>query len=109
MHYIYLAIAIVGEVLGTSALKSSEGFTRLAPSLGAMAGYAVAFYFLSITLKTLPVGVAYAMWSGIGIVLVAAVGTLVFGQKIDLWGAVGMGLIVAGVIVLNFLSRMSAH
>lgn len=109
MPYIYLTIAIVGEVIGTSALKATEGFTRLSPSLVAVLGYAVAFYFLSLTLKFIPIGTAYAMWSGLGIVLVAASGWLIFGQKVDLWGAIGMALIIAGVVVLNFLSKTATH
>lgn len=109
MPYLFLTIAIVGEVIGTSALKAAEGFTRLWPSLLAIAGYAVAFYFLSLTLKFLPIGTAYAVWSGLGIVLVATAGWLLFGQRVDLWGAIGMGLIIAGVVVLNFVSKTTPH
>ncbi len=107
--WLFLAIAIVAEVVATSALKSSEGFTRLGPSALVVAGYGVAFYFLSLVLKTIPVGVAYAVWSGLGIVLIAAVAWLVHGQKLDAWAFVGMGLIVSGVAVLNLLSRTSVH
>lgn len=107
--WLFLAIAIVAEVVATSALKSSEGFTRLGPSALVVAGYGVAFYFLSLVLKTIPVGVAYAVWSGLGIVLIAAVAWLVHGQKLDAWAFVGMGLIVSGVAVLNLLSRASVH
>jgi len=107
--WLFLAIAIVAEVVATSALKSSEGFTRLGPSALVVAGYGVAFYFLSLVLKTIPVGVAYAVWSGLGIVLIAAVAWLVHGQKLDAWALVGMGLIVSGVAVLNLLSRASVH
>lgn len=109
MPFLYLTIAIIGEVIGTSSLKAAEGFTRLWPSLMVVAGYIVAFYFLSLTLKYLPIGTAYAVWSGLGIVLVATAGWLIFGQKIDAWGAVGMALIIAGVIVLNFLSKTATH
>lgn len=108
-NWLFLAIAIVSEVIATSALKSSEGFTKLAPSLIVVAGYGAAFYFLSLTLKSIPVGIAYAVWSGIGIVLVAVIAWLLHGQKLDFWGFVGIGLIVSGVAVLNLLSRTSAH
>ena len=107
--WLFLAIAIVGEVIATSALKSSEGFTKLAPSAVVVVGYGVAFYFLSLVLKSVPVGVAYAVWSGVGIVLVAAIAWLFHGQKLDAWAFVGMGLIVSGVVVLNLLSKTSAH
>jgi multidrug transporter EmrE-like cation transporter len=107
--YLYLTIAIVGEVIATSSLKASEGFTRLAPSVVVVIGYGVAFYFLSLTLQAIPIGTAYAIWSGLGIVLVALAGWLVFGQKMDIWGAVGMALIVAGVVVLNFVSKAAPH
>ena len=109
MPFLYLTIAIIGEVIGTSSLKAAEGFTRLWPSLMVVVGYVVAFYFLSLTLKYLPIGTAYAVWSGLGIVLVAMAGWLIFGQKIDLWGALGMALIIAGVIVLNFVSKTATH
>lgn len=104
-----LGIAIVAEVIGTTALKASDGFTRLAPSVVVVAGYAVAFYCLSLVLKSIPVGITYAIWSGLGIVLITLVAFLVYGQKIDLAGLIGMGLIIAGVLVLNVFSRASAH
>lgn len=107
--WIFLAIAILGEVVATSALKSSNGFTRLAPSVAVVAGYGLAFYFLSLALRTIPVGIAYAVWAGVGIVLVAAIAWVLHGQKLDVWAFVGMGLIIAGVAVLNLLSRTSAH
>lgn len=107
--WIYLAVAIVAEVVATSALKSSEGFTKLAPSSVVVIGYGIAFYFLSLVLKTVPVGVTYAIWSGLGIVLIAAVAWFFHGQKLDAWGFVGMGLIVSGVAVLNLLSKTSLH
>ena len=107
--WLFLAIAIVGEVIATSALKSSEGFTKLAPSAVVIVGYGVAFYFLSLVLKSVPVGIAYAVWSGLGIVLVAAIAWVFHGQKLDAWALVGMGLIVSGVAVLNLLSKTSAH
>ena len=109
MQYVLLAAAILGEVIATSALKASDGFTRLGPSVVAIAAYGIAFYFLSLTLRTIPVGIAYAVWSGAGIVLITSAGWLVFGQRIDLWGGVGLGLIVAGVFVVNFLSSAAVH
>ena len=108
-EWLFLAMAILGEVFATSALKASEGFTKLAPSIIVLVGYSVAFYFLSLALKVIPVGVAYAVWSGAGIVVVTALAWTFYGQKLDSWGFVGMGLIVAGVAVLNLLSKTSAH
>lgn len=108
-NWVFLAAAIVCEVVATSSLKSSEGFTRLTPSLIVMIGYGAAFYLLSLTLKAIPVGIAYAVWSGVGIVLVTLLAWLVHGQKLDIWGVVGMGLIVSGVVVLNLLSKARVH
>ena len=109
MHWIYLAIAIAGEIGGTTALKASEGFTR--PLFGVLAavGYVIAFYFLSIVLKTIPVGIAYAIWSGAGVAVIAVIGAVLFGQKLDAAGVVGIALIVAGVVVLNTLSGSVEH
>ena len=109
LAYLYLLIAIVAEVIGTSALKASEGFTRLGPSAIVVVGYGLAFWLLSLTLRTIPVGIAYATWSGLGIVLIAAVGWVAFGQKLDLWAMLGMALIVAGVLIMNLLSTSAAH
>jgi len=109
MHWLYLAVAITAEVIATSALKASEGFTRTIPSVVVAIGHGVAFYFLSLTLKTLPVGVAYAVWSGLGVVLVSLVGYIFLGQSLDFAGCVGIGLIVAGVAVLNLFSTAAAH
>ena len=108
-NWLFLAIAIFGEVVATSALKSSHGFTKLVPSVVVVAGYGLAFYFLSLALKSIPVGIAYAVWAGLGIVLVAAIAWIFHGQKLDLWAFVGMGLIVSGVAVLNLLSKVIAH
>lgn len=108
-NWLYLAAAITAEIIATSLLKSSEGFTRLWPSLIVVAGYCCAFFFLSLTLRTIPVGVAYAIWSGVGIVLVTLIAWLVLGQKIDLPGLAGIGLIISGVIVLNLFSKTSGH
>jgi len=108
-HWLFLAIAIVCEVLATSALKASAGFTRLWPSIVVVVGYASAFYFLALSLKTIPVAVAYAIWSGVGVVLIALLAWLLFGQALDLPALVGIGLIVAGVVVLNVFSSTVAH
>lgn len=107
--YLYLAIAIIGELAATSALKASDGFSKLMPSLVVVAGYGVAFYFLSLTLRTIPVGIAYALWSGVGIAIISVIGWLFFKQSLDLAAGIGIALIVAGVIVLNFFSKSSVH
>ena len=107
--YLTLLAAIVAEVIGTSALKASEGFTRPGPTAVVAVGYGLAFWLLSLTLRTIPVGIAYATWSGLGIVLIAAVGWIAFGQKLDGWAALGMGLIIAGVLIMNLLSKSAAH
>ena len=107
--WIYLAVAIVSEVIATSFLKAAEGFTRLWPSLIVVAGYLLAFYLLSLTLKTIPVGVAYAIWSGVGIVLIALSGWLVLGQSLDTPALIGLALIIAGVAVINVFSRSVVH
>ncbi|MFN3700742.1 MAG: DMT family transporter [Alphaproteobacteria bacterium] len=104
-----LAIAIVAEVIATSSLKASNGFTVLWPSIVVIIGYAVAFYFLSLTLKTMPIGVAYALWSGIGIALITAAGFILYQQKIDIAGIIGLMLIVSGVVVLNAFSKSAVH
>ena len=108
-QWLLLAIAIVSEVIATSALKASEGFSRLWPSLVVVAGYAAAFYCLSLTLKTIPIGVVYAIWSGVGIALIALIGWLVFGQSLDAAAIIGMLLIIAGVVVLNVFSKTVAR
>ncbi|WP_438820323.1 DMT family transporter [Burkholderia lata] len=107
--YAWLAIAIVAEVIGTSALRAADGFTRLWPSLLVVAGYGIAFYCLSITLRTMPVGIIYAVWSGAGIVLITLVAMLLYRQVPDLPAVIGLGLIVSGVVVLNLFSKMQAH
>lgn len=108
-QWLFLAIAIASEVVATSALKASEGFTRLWPSLIVVLGYGVAFYFLALTLRTIPVGVTYAIWSGVGIVLITAIGWIFFQQKLDAAALAGMGLIIAGVVVMNVFSKSVAH
>ena len=107
--YLYLGVAIFAEVIATSALRAAEGFTVLLPSAIAIVGYVVAFYFLSQTLKTMPVGVAYAIWSGVGIVMVSIVALVLYKQVLDLPALLGMGLIMAGVIVINLFSKTAGH
>lgn len=109
MHWIFLTVAILAEVMATSMLKLTEGFTRPLPSVVVIAGYALAFYFLALTLRTMAVGVAYAIWAGLGIALIALIGWLVLGQRLDAAGMAGIALIVAGVIVLNVFSRAAPH
>ncbi|PTN11390.1 DMT family transporter [Nitrosomonas aestuarii] len=109
MGYLYLAMAIIAEVIATSALKSSEEFTRLIPSIVVVLGYGTAFYLLSLVLKTIPVGIAYAIWAGMGIVLVAIVAAIMFKQVPDLPAIVGMMLIVLGVIVIHVFSNTASH
>ncbi|MCX2793614.1 small multidrug resistance pump [Microbulbifer thermotolerans] len=107
--YLYLAIAIIAEVAATTALKASEQFTKPIPTLIVAIGYGTAFYMLTLVLRTLPVGVAYAIWSGLGIVLVGIAGAVVYKQVPDLPAIIGMGLIIAGVIVLNLYSKNVGH
>ena len=109
MTFVLLAVAIAFEVLATSALKLTDGFTRLWPSLVTIVGYSLAFYFLSLTLRTLPVGIVYAIWAGVGVVLVALIGWLVFRQPLDAWGILGIALIIVGVLILNLLSKSIPH
>jgi small multidrug resistance pump len=109
MNYLWLAAAIISEVIATSSLKSSNGFTRLLPSIAVVVGYSAAFYFLSQTLKTIPLGVAYAIWSGLGTVSIAIVGVVFFRQTLDRAAIAGMTLIIAGVVVMNIFSRSAAH
>lgn len=109
MHWIYLFVAIVSEVIGTSALRASEGFTRPWPSVLVVAGYGMAFYCLSLTLRTIPMGIAYAVWSGIGVVLISIAGWFFYGQKLDAAALAGIVLIVAGVVVINLFSRAASH
>ncbi|MFY8269024.1 MAG: DMT family transporter [Terrimicrobiaceae bacterium] len=101
MSWIYLGIAIIAEVIGTSTLKSTDGFTRLGSSLVAVMGYILSFYFLSLALRTIPVGIAYAVWCGLGIVLVTMAAWVFYGQKLNAAGFIGMGLIITGVWVLS--------
>lgn len=107
--WLQLLLAIVAEVVATSALKASDGFTRLWPAVIVVVGYSVSFYCLSLVLKTIPVGITYAVWSGLGIVLITLAAWWLYGQTIDTAGLVGMGLILAGVVVLNVFSRSGSH
>ena len=108
MRYCYLALAIVSEVVGTSTLKACAGFTRPLPSLVVVVGYASAFYFLSLTLRTLPIGITYAIWSGVGTALVTAAAWIFYGQRLDLGAMLGLSLITSGVVVLQLFSKMAA-
>ena len=109
MAHIYLLLAIIAEVVGTSALKASDGFKNWIPNVIVAAGYGLAFYFLSLVLKSIPVGVAYAIWSGLGIVLISLVGYIFFQQRLDFPAVVGMVLIISGVIVINIFSKTISH
>ena len=108
-HHLFLLGAIVAEVVATSALKASEGFTRWGPTALVVVGYALAFWLLSLTLRTIPVGLAYAIWSGLGIVLISLIGWRVFGQALDLPAMIGLALIIAGVMVVNLFSKSMPH
>ncbi|AGB82418.1 Methyl viologen resistance protein C [Serratia rubidaea] len=105
----YLTMAIIAEVIATTMLKASEGFTRLWPSLVVVLGYGVAFWGLSMVVKSMPLGIVYAIWSGMGVVLVSIAAVFIYNQKLDWPAIIGMGLIVAGVLVINLLSKTSAH
>ena len=105
MVYLYLALAIITEVLGTGALKASDGFSKPLPSIFVILGYGLAFFFFGLVLRSMPIGIAYAIWSGMGIVLLTIVGLLFFEQKIDIPGIIGITLIIAGVVILNVYSR----
>jgi len=109
MGYLYLAIAIISEVVATNALKASAGFTKVGPSIMVVIGYGVSFYFLSLVLKSIPVGIAYAIWAGMGIVLVTIVAAIIFKQVPDMPAIIGMVLIVAGVVVINLFSETASH
>ena len=108
-NWLFLLVAIVSEVIATSALKSSEGFSRLWPSVVVVIGYGIAFYCLALTLRVIPMGVVYAIWSGIGIVLITLVGWFLFDQKLDLTALLGIGLIASGVVVMNVFSKTMGH
>jgi len=105
MNYVYLIIAIICEAVATSALKSAEGFTRLVPSIIVVVGYGISFYLLSLVLKTIPVGITYATWAGLGILLVSVIGIVAFKQIPDTAAVIGMGLIVAGILTMHLFSK----
>ncbi|MBL4749558.1 MAG: QacE family quaternary ammonium compound efflux SMR transporter [Amylibacter sp.] len=109
VHYIYLIIAVICETFGTACLKASNEFTKLWPSLGVIIGFAGAFYFLSLTLRTMPIGIVYAIWSGLGIILITLIGLLFFKQSLDMAAYIGMGFILLGVIIINMFSNSSTH
>ena len=108
MPYLFLAIAIIAEVIATSALNASKGFTLFVPSMITIVGYAIALFFLSLTLKSIPVGIAYAIWSGAGIILISTVGWIMFKQHLDLPAFIGLGLMISGIVVINVFSN-STH
>lgn len=108
-YWLFLAIAIVSEITATSALKASAGFTRIVPSIVVVIGYLLSFYFLSLTLKAIPIGIAYAIWAGLGIVLLAIIGWVVYDQQLDTAAIVGMSFILAGVLILNLFSKTASH
>lgn len=107
--WLFLSMAIVAEVIATSALKASDGFTKLWPTALVVAGYGFAFFFLSLALQAIPVGIAYAIWAGAGIVLITSIAWFLFGQRLDLPAILGMALIIAGVVVLNVFSKSVLH
>ncbi|MCX5567205.1 SMR family transporter [Alcaligenes phenolicus] len=109
LAYLHLFIAIIFEIIATSLLQRSEQFTRLMPSAFTILFYAGAFYFLSLSLRVMPVGVAYAIWSGVGIVLISLIGWVVFKQKLDLAAMIGIGFIVVGVLIVNLFSKSVGH
>lgn len=109
LHYVYLFLAVVFETIGTTALQASQQFTKLGPTLLVVIAYGAAFYLLGLTLKFMPVGVVYAIWSGLGIVCIAAIGFVVFGQRLDAPAIIGLGLIIAGILIIHLLSNSTQH
>lgn len=107
--YLTLALAVLAETIGTTALQASQQFTRLWPSVLVVVAYSISFYLLSITLKVMPVGVVYALWSGLGIILIACIGLAVFGQRLDLPAVLGLGLIVLGIAIIHLFSNATPH
>ncbi len=108
-HYIILLIAVLSETIGTAALQASQQFTKFWPSVVVVIAYAVSFYFLALALRSIPLGIAYALWSGLGIFLIGCIGVLVYGQKLDLPAILGMGMIISGIIVIHLFSNTSTH
>ncbi|TMM54583.1 DMT family transporter [Sulfitobacter sabulilitoris] len=109
LHYVYLVIAIAAETVGTTALQASAQFTRLWPSILVVAAYGVSFYFMALALRVMPVGIVYAIWSGLGIVLIAGIGFVVFGQRLDVPAVLGLALIIAGIVVIHLFSGSATH
>ena len=109
VHYIYLILAVITETIGTSALQASQQFTKLGPSVLVVVAYAVSFYLLAFALKFMPVGIVYALWSGLGIVCIAIIGYIVFGQKLDLAAVLGLAMIIAGIVVIQVFSETNTH
>ncbi|MGD9294494.1 MAG: SMR family transporter [Roseobacter sp.] len=109
LHYLYLFLAVLFETIGTTALQASQQFTRAGPTLLVVLAYGLAFYLLGLTLKFMPVGIVYAIWSGLGIFFIACIGYLVFGQRLDLPAIIGLGLIIAGILVIQLLSNTTQH
>ncbi len=109
MHYFYLTLAIITETVGTSAIQASQQFTRLGPSLVVVIGYAASFYLMALTLKVMPIGIVYAIWSGAGIVLIAAIGYAVYDQRMDAPAVVGIALIILGIVVIQLFSTTATH
>lgn len=104
MHYLYLGLAILAETIGTSALKLSDGFSKPGPAAFSVVMFVIALFLMSLTLRVMPVGVVYAIWSGLGIVFISAIGWIAFGQSLDIWALVGIGFIISGILILNVLS-----
>jgi len=109
MAYIYLALAIIAEVAATSSLKASAEFTRLFPSIIVVVGYGTSFYFMTLVLRSIPIGITYAIWSGLGIVLVSVVGAIIYKEILDVAAVIGMGLIISGVVVIHIFSKTITH
>lgn len=109
MSYFYLALAVIAEVIATSTLKATEEFTRPIPTLIMVLGYTFAFYFMTLALRTIPLGVTYAIWSGLGIVLISVIGVMFYNERLDLAATIGMGLIIAGVLVIHLFSKTVRH
>ncbi len=109
IHYLYLFMAIVAETIGTTALQASQQFSRIGPSIIVVISYGAAFYLLALALRFMPVGVAYAIWSGLGIVLIALIGLVMFGQKLDLAAVAGLALIIAGIVIIQLFSNTASH
>lgn len=109
VHYIYLIIAVAAETIGTTALQASNQFTKVGPTVLVVVAYGFAFYFLGIALKYIPVGIAYALWSGLGIILIALIGFAVFGQRLDPAALLGLGMIIGGIVVIQVFSNSATH